>query len=460
MSQFPNVDAELAALRRFLAAAARASDADAEDFRQRAERMVFRLENPVRIAILGAPEAGKSTVANFLMGHDLIPAHVAGPARAPVIVRHGETAHTVAGWWSGRQIADTRVDFDAAFGRSPDFVELSCPGPVLRNMTFLDVTGVDDAAARAAQLQWAAGRADILLWCQRADSDVGETERRLWSMIPKRLHGRAFLLATHFDAPSLGEDRRQVVARLRALAVPPFRDVLPLSTTIAIEAAPSGSVMDVMAWESSGGKALAQGLFALAAAVRQRDVEAARKMIVSRAAGAEAAPEPLAEPAPAPAPEPPLAAHPATPKIAEPPLADLVPTPEPGHEATLRPQPEAVAGTHCGRHILEHLSDRIETLLIEAKSPDGVENWMFLAKFTELADELSSRVAIPGVLRPDARWMIMQIEEALVSLSQLQMESGDQPCLDAAGIVLQISRDLSWAALPMPKPMPGPGAEA
>lgn len=98
--------------------------------------------------------------------------------------------------------------------------------------------------------------------------------------------------------------------------------------------------------------------------------------------------------------------------------------------------------------LLALLSERTEALIAYAQGGNGFKDWEFMAQITDLADELSAMTISSRALRPEAAWIKPQVEDALVALSLLQMEQGERPCEDAAVVVLQLARDLAWAAAP------------
>jgi hypothetical protein len=98
--------------------------------------------------------------------------------------------------------------------------------------------------------------------------------------------------------------------------------------------------------------------------------------------------------------------------------------------------------------MLTLLADRAGKLIAYVEAGDGFKDWEFMAQITELGDELSALTVSSRALKPEAAWIKPQVEDALVALSLLQMEQGNRPCEDAAMVVLQLARDLAWAAAP------------
>ena len=127
MTPLPNAEKERADLERLVTAetdGGRRLPPERDRIVRVAERLALRLANPVRVALIGLPGAGKSTLAGFLVGHRFEPPRTADGGRLPVILRHGERPSGVAGWWSGIEIPLSGVDLSAASEYGPDYAEL------------------------------------------------------------------------------------------------------------------------------------------------------------------------------------------------------------------------------------------------------------------------------------------------------------------------------------------------
>lgn len=415
MIQFPSAEAELAGLAGVLA-----DPAGAAEIRARAERLALKLSNPVRVAILGLPGAGKTELAGFLVGERLTVPGNADGIRPPLIFSHSETAAARAGWWNGKEVAVDPEDLDAAFRESPDFVELKLPNPILKLINFIDMPGVAGGERLAEQVRWTAARAEILIWCTHAAWAWSTEEVHLWSLVPQRVQRSSLLAVTHTDEPLAVIAIGETLARLRTAALPRFRDLVTIATTSAVAAAPSGNVQDIRAWEASGGRALVGRLLAAARAVREADIEAARALL------AEVAP-PLVDEPEAAAPEPAPVSRTEAPEAR---------APEAGRPASPEPAPS------------DDLARRLDGLIALASEDGGLRSGVFLTSAAQLAETLSASLSAPGALAEEGRWIVWEVEKASAELGRLEDEGGDAACREAAGILLQLSRDMGWAVRP------------
>ncbi len=501
MSPLQSAERELAELDGFLSVelpAGAADDPELRELRARAERLAIRLSNPIRVALVGLPGRGKSTLGRFLSGHGL-PAASPRERRYPLILRYGTRAESLAGWWSGIEIPQDGVDMAGAAEHNPDYIEIRLPNPVLQVLSFLDLPGAPDWNAQKEQMRWVSGRADTILWCTNAVDPWGEDEWQLWSLVPRRLQQQSVLVATHYDLRRGAGGTSPVSERLSQLTKGQFREVVAVATLEALAAAPAGQVLDAASWDLSGGKALVGALLSAARAVRSTDLVTARELAAAghaaieawtarsatrsaafslrrRAAQHAADPPPPATPPPAPPPAPPVASppEPAAPADGRGP-GDEAPAPAASplpkrvvsrtavflrelEQAAANPQPEEVTGNDVAPDdaaadapaavplVLRTLGERIDDLIAYAADPANFRDWEFMTKVSEIGDELSVLTARPGDLSEDGRWVRREVEEAYVTLSLLQMEHGEKPAQDAVIVLLQLARDLSWAA--------------
>ena len=494
MSPFPSVTQDLAELERFISAELPmrlAREPTIIELRQNAERLALRLSNPVRVAIAGLPGAGKTMLANFLAGQIYAAPHTGRGQALPVILRYCEKPETIAGWWSGIEIPYRGIEPQSAAEHGPDYIELRLPNPVLEFISFLDMPGVDDWPGQKEQMRWIGGRADVVLWCTKATDPWVDEEWQLWSLVPRRVQARSLLVATQTDLVKSAQALEEAMQRLRSVTKDRFAELVTIGTRTALDAAPAGRVLDAAAWERSGGRAMVGSLLSAARAVRRADIAAARELLSDAAEALGLAPprpdkpKPAA-PAEAPAGKPAKAAQedaeapavrPGRPasrigrfkEVTENEKPEEVPpegeaTPAPVEEAPPAPAAEAAlpaatetspaapepppAASAAPSPLLTLLAERAGKLIAYAEAGDGFKDWEFMAQITELGDELSALTVSSRALKPEAAWIKPQVEDALVALSLLQMEQGDRPCEDAAMVVLQLARDLAWAAAP------------
>lgn len=250
-----------------------------------------RRARPV-IALMGEFSAGKSTLANLLLGERLSPVRVTATRLPPIWYTYGEgtpvrvdldgARHPI----SAAAIADVDPDDTA-------YVQVPLAAGVLELMDLVDMPGISDPNMAASTWKRLIHEADGVLWCTHSTQAWRQSEAATWAELPPALHENSLLLLTRADKLPTAAARRRVVARVTAETEGMFASVLPVSLH---HAATAGQDRD--AWEESGAEAVTRGLldivFRLASASRRRP-----KMIVPGKRAPAAAADAPADAAPA-----------------------------------------------------------------------------------------------------------------------------------------------------------------
>lgn len=419
-------------------------DAPDKSLISKIDLLISRLASPVRVAILGGPRSGKSSLVNFLAGADLIPTSADSEGRPPVIVRYGDKPKTAAGWWSGIEVAEEGLRLESVTMHQPDFIEFRISSPILRSLSFLDMPSVEAGDAQTEQIRWVSSRADVIIWCTRADAEWRVEEHDVLEPAADRLKGRSLLAVTHKDTLEPAE-ATSLEAQVRAEAAELFKSIVLVSTTDAIQSSPGGDVVDEEAWKQSGGQQIASAVLGLARAVRVSEIKAARKMIKD---GASPSSEKAAIDNNAQKQE-----TASVPDDSEKGLSDGqnddVGAVLAAVTAELDPNKQAIpqdTETVTESGALGVLQTRINQLIDYSADAEGFRDWGFLNAIVEMADDVSNAVAGRGALKEEAAWLRSQIDDAFGEFNMMQMGGTEQHCFDAATLLLQLSRDLAWGA--------------
>ena len=245
-----------------------------------AEANLKRLETPVRMMLAGEFSSGKSSLANLLIGDQLIPTGVLASPLPPVVFRHGVETTSAACWWAGREQQGFKgAQFQSIMALEPDYIVLTAPNPLLKHVTIFDTPGSSDPDRDGEILVELSGRAEMVIWCTNAVQAWRESERETWFKLSNTVIRNGLLAVTHVDLPSVRHGYARIMGRLEREAGPHFKGILPIETLTALEAAPGGVVKDQKAWKSSGAEALVRAILDLAAAVRMPDILAAREFM-------------------------------------------------------------------------------------------------------------------------------------------------------------------------------------
>ncbi len=194
-----------------------------EALRVAVRRLQALLDARPRVVLLGEPNAGKTSLANALLGVPLLPeSALCGNTRTPIVLSHGEAAEAVAVTAEGRRPLDANAIGDCgseAFTR----LEIRLPLQRLSRLTIVDTPGLESDGQRPAV---EIARGDTIVWCTMAGQAWKESERRAWSGLPAWLRTRALLAVTNADMLSSQFALERVRGRLRRETAGLFRDVV------------------------------------------------------------------------------------------------------------------------------------------------------------------------------------------------------------------------------------------
>jgi len=237
------------------------------------ERVELRLARPLRVAIIGEFNAGKSSLANLLVGFESLPTAVVSNTRIPTLIYHAPEPVIWAIDGDGRR-ERLRAD-SVAPGQSILRLEVGLPSPRLREVEILDLPGLAEPRLERSPGDLALPRVDALLWCTVSTQAWKESERAVWDRLPARLRGRGLLVATHCDLLHDARDREKLSRRLRTEAGS-FRDIVFVSTNDALALLHEGPEGLAEAdWEASGARALETAFDVLLQTVREQRINAA-----------------------------------------------------------------------------------------------------------------------------------------------------------------------------------------
>jgi energy-coupling factor transporter ATP-binding protein EcfA2 len=242
------------------------------------KRTELRLERPLRIAIVGEFNSGKSSLANLLARIESLPTAIVSSTRIPTLLYHAPQPQIWAVHIDGRRkrLRANRGALDQSIFR----LEVGLPSPRLRAMQILDLPGLADPRFDASLADLVVHNVDAVLWCTVSTQAWKESERAVWEQISPRLQNRGLLVTTHCDHLRAMADKEKLLARLCDEAGPSFNAIVLLSTTEAL------AVMQrerdgpaKIAWEASGADALDAALDSLLQGVRQHRNETALEMV-------------------------------------------------------------------------------------------------------------------------------------------------------------------------------------
>jgi hypothetical protein len=190
-----------------------------------------QLVRPLRIAIVGEFNSGKSSLANLLLGIEGLPTAVISSTQIPTLLYHSVRPQVFV---VDRNDHRTEVRDIASIPKtSVRRLEVGLPSPRLLGVEILDLPGLADPRFERGMGDLMLETAHVLLWCTASTQAWKESERLAWEILPAPLRRYALLVVTHSDLVNDAKDTHKLLRRLR-MEAGAFRDILLVSTTNAL----------------------------------------------------------------------------------------------------------------------------------------------------------------------------------------------------------------------------------
>ena len=381
------------------------------------QQLLARLTSPIRVAILGHPGSGKSQLLNLIAGDRIVPEGAKLPS---IELRFG---HERRATLIDAEDRETPLPWAglARIGRGEArLLRIEAPLPVLSTLTLIEVATQGTAEDERDGVQWAAARADVVIWCSQAFTPA---EQWLWSAMPDRLKDHGFLVLTKADELIRAGTLGARIAELEEIVAEEFHSLVPVATLQGLAAlfAPAGTDREALA--ASGAEALIAALLAHVEQGRRADLDAALLFLSRFGPGAPAAEAPAAPPpAPVPEPEP----EPVTAAAPAPALAPQIAVG--GHTVPAKAGDTVVRALDILRGCAGTLRDRLG----EPGHDDQVLEGCAQAA-QAVADTLDPLTA------PQLHDEAMEVAEMLVLYG---LERSQTAAADAVTLLLQLRRDL------------------
>ncbi len=237
----------------------------------------MRLDRPLRVAVCGEVNSGKSSLANLLAGIESLPTAIISNTRIPTLLYYAGEPEIWTVQENGKR---ARLRSDRGMPREAIFrIEVGLPSPRLRGVQILDLPGLVDPRSGLPLIDPTAHHVDTAIWCTMSTQAWKESERTAWSLLPPRLGSRGLLVATHRDLLHDPRDREKLLGRLRHEVGKSFAGIILVSTAEALAVmGKDRRGLDGAAWIASGAEALESALGDLLVRVREQRATAALRM--------------------------------------------------------------------------------------------------------------------------------------------------------------------------------------
>ncbi|MEX3015971.1 dynamin family protein [Gymnodinialimonas hymeniacidonis] len=177
------------------------------------------------IALLGEFSAGKSTLANLLLGRTQSRVRVTATQVPPLWYQHG----------NGEPVRIRNDDTKEPLGPDADIavavedtkvVHVPLDAPILERIDLLDMPGSSDPNMAPDVWDSLLPSVDIAIWCTPATQAWRQSEAAIWDNMPDAVQNRSMMLLTRFDKVRM-QDQTRVLKRVRTEVAGQFRHVLP-----------------------------------------------------------------------------------------------------------------------------------------------------------------------------------------------------------------------------------------
>lgn len=191
-----------------------------------------------RLALMGEFSAGKSTLANLLVGASHLPVQVTATQLPPVWLSQG-TSPPFRVDLQGKSIPVSLARLEDVPIAETACIRIFGTSATLAQCDIIDMPGISDPNMPAAIWQRILPLADGVIWCTHATQAWRQSESAIWATMTPELQQRSLLLLTRIDKILSDRDRLRVIKRVSKETDGLFAGpCLPVSLTQAVAATP------------------------------------------------------------------------------------------------------------------------------------------------------------------------------------------------------------------------------
>jgi hypothetical protein len=255
-----------------------------------AERLIERLERPARVALLGLPGSGKSSILNLLVGTVVVSETLRLPT---MIVQYGDVPRMICTLTDGTTKILPGSNLAEVLPFAPALVTLEMDLPALKVISLLEVSAGPMEAEQKRAATWASKRADIVIWCT---TSYLPKEQAVWESLPDAVKDNSFMFLTKVDLLGSRESASAMHQRVEFRAGEEFRQILSISAKQARSAMPPGGPVNRDLFRESGASAVIGAIKTRVQSGRRADMDTAELLLARHVEASEFVARRFAEP--------------------------------------------------------------------------------------------------------------------------------------------------------------------
>jgi len=218
-----------------------------------AKKYLFR---PIRVAIIGEINAGKTSLANLLLGTDILPTDVVNNTASPVILRYDQKTH-IRCYDKLMRSETCNMSGLHKLSTQPGFLlETFLPLLILQFIEILDTPSTESFPLGERENQLLLSRCEMVIWCSMSTRVWTASEKNIWTTLSENLKKSCLFVLTNSD--KLSEQSTSVIAE-RIMSDPILSGMrFTFLATLSAGTARNfrGQIVDKDLWNKSGGTQL------------------------------------------------------------------------------------------------------------------------------------------------------------------------------------------------------------
>ncbi len=145
------------------------------------------------IALMGEFSAGKSTLANLLIGSDPVPVQVVATRLPPVWISFGDDPPYRVDLEGRHHAVDLMALADAPLEETA-YIKLHYREDLLQHCDLMDMPGISDPNMASEVWERMLAYVHGVIWCSHATQAWRKSEADVWESIPPEVRARSLLL--------------------------------------------------------------------------------------------------------------------------------------------------------------------------------------------------------------------------------------------------------------------------